>query len=224
MNIFEQHAGFTGRFDADSTGDSLLSLFTQAAEIRQKLGVRGYLLNNYLSMFLAAANTVLSFEAAEEGFGRSNDLRKLCFSVLDGTEKEKDHPLYSRAVNIHLEKREMMQYQERQTKMNLFYTIMFDEFLPLAVGQYLEEAKENISNAYDRPTFLSLYRDIVEEAGEPLMESLNLRLKQRFLVAPLVSVFVQGLNNDLLYSLTTRDRETSRQVFQLLLDGLVLKA
>lgn len=179
MNIFEQYAGFTGRFDADSTGGSLLSLFTQTAEIRQKLGVRGYLLDNYLSMFLAAADTVLSFEAAEEGFSRSNDLRKLCFSVLDGTEKEKDHPLYNRAVNIHLEKREMMQYQERQTKMNLFYTIMFDEFLPLAVGQYLEEAKESISNAYDRPTFLSLYRDIVEEVGEPLMESLNLRLKQR---------------------------------------------
>lgn len=218
MNIFEQHAGFTGRFDADSTGGSLLSLFSQAAEIRQKLGVRGYLLDNYLSMFLAAANTVLSFEAAEEGFSRSNDLRKLCFSILDGSEKEKGHPLYNRAMNTHLEKREMMQYQERQTKMNLFYTFMFDEFLPFAVGQYLEEAKNEISNAYDQPTFLSLYRDIAEEVGEPLMESLNLRLKQRFLVAPLASVFVQGLNNDLLYTLTTRDRETSRQVFQLLLD------
>ena len=220
MNIFEQHSGFTGRFDTDSTGGTLLSLLTQAAEIRQKLGVRGYLLDNYLAMFLEAANTVLSFEAAEEGFSRSNDLRKLCFSILDNTEKEKDHPLFNRAVNTYLEKRDMMQYQERQTKMNLFYTFMFDEFLPISVGQFLGKAKEDISKAYDRPTFLSLYRDIVAEVGEPLMESLNLRLKQRFLMAPLTSVFVQGLNNDLLYTLTTRDRETSRQVFQLLIDGL----
>lgn len=218
MNIFEQHTGFTGCFGSNSTGGTLLSLLAQAAEIRQKLGVRGYLLDNYLSMFLEAANTMLTSEVAEEGFSRSNDLRKLCFSVLDGSEKEKGHPLYNRAVNTHLEKLDMMQYQERQTKMNLFYTLLFDEFLPLAVNQYLEEAKNEISNAYDQPTFLSLYRDIVEEVGEPLMESLNLRLKQRFLVAPLASVFVQGLNNDLLYTLTTRDRETSRQVFQLLLD------
>jgi len=31
--------------------------------------------------------------------------------------------------------------------------------------------------------------------------------------------FLQGMTNDLLYSLACRDAETSRQVFQLVLDG-----
>ena len=52
------------------------------------------------------------------------------------------------------------------------------------------------------------------------MESLNLKLKQNFLVAPLVPVFIQGFANDLLYRLTSRDIETSKQVFQLLSDSM----
>ena len=51
------------------------------------------------------------------------------------------------------------------------------------------------------------------------METLNLRLKQRFLTAPLVPVFVQGATNDLLYCLLHRDSETNKQIFQLLVDG-----
>lgn len=51
------------------------------------------------------------------------------------------------------------------------------------------------------------------------MEMLNLRLKQRFLTAPLVTVFVQGATNDLLYCLLHRDSETNKQIFQLLVDG-----
>lgn len=55
------------------------------------------------------------------------------------------------------------------------------------------------------------------------METLNLRLKQRFLIAPLVPVFAQGLTNDLLYCLTSRDSETNRQIFQLAIDAIVDK-
>ena len=50
------------------------------------------------------------------------------------------------------------------------------------------------------------------------METLNLRLKQRFLIAPLVPVFVQGLTNDLLYCLLHRDSETNKQIFQLMME------
>jgi hypothetical protein len=43
-------------------------------------------------------------------------------------------------------------------------------------------------------------------------------LGQRFLIGKAMDIFLQGMTNQLLYSLTYRDRETSKQVFQLLLD------
>jgi len=53
-----------------------------------------------------------------------------------------------------------------------------------------------------------------------MMEELNTKIRQRFLIAPLAAVFAQGVTNELLFQLTDRDRETSRQMFQLLLDTL----
>jgi hypothetical protein len=55
------------------------------------------------------------------------------------------------------------------------------------------------------------------------MEQLNLMLKERFFTVPVVAGFMQGLTNDLLYSLTYRDSETSRQIFQLLMDAMSIE-
>ena len=50
------------------------------------------------------------------------------------------------------------------------------------------------------------------------MEQLNLPFCQRFLNIKAMDIFLLGMTNQLLYSLTYRDRETWSQVFQLLLD------
>ena len=52
------------------------------------------------------------------------------------------------------------------------------------------------------------------------MEELNQRIKQRFLIVPQAVAFTQGVSDKLLCKLTSRDFETSRQMFQLLLDSL----
>ena len=66
-----------------------------------------------------------------------------------------------------------------------------------------------------------LYEQISALAGESMMEELNRLLKQRFLIAPPTAVFMQGLTNDLACRLADRDHKTSRQMFQLFLDGLL---
>lgn len=220
MNIFETHAGFSGRFDPDSTGGSLLSLLTLARDIRLKLGRQGYLLDSYLSLFLEAANAVLIYEAADDGFERGGELRSLCFNVIDRGGTEKDHPFYGKALNTLIARTDILHYQERQTRMNLLYAILSDEFLPFIATHFQQEANDRLGTAYDSQKLIDLFDRISGVVGEPLMETLNLRLKQRFLLTPLVTVLAQGVTNDLLYCLTSRDSETSKQVFQLLLDSI----
>lgn len=102
MNIFETHEGFSGRFDPDSTGGTLLSLLTLAGDIRLKLGRQGYLLDSYLSLFLEGANAMLAYEAGSDGFERGGELRSLCFDVLDRDGTERDHPFYETALNAQI--------------------------------------------------------------------------------------------------------------------------
>ena len=218
MKIFETHEGFSGRFDPDSTGGTLQSLLTLAGDIRSKLGRQGYLLDNYLSLFLEGANAMLAYEAGSDGFERGGELRSLCFDVLDRDGTERDHPFYNTALNALIGRVDIMRCQERQTRMNLLYASLADEFLPFAVKHFLREAESRIGDNCDIPKLTDLYQRISEAVGETKMETLNLRLKQRFLTAPLVTVFVQGATNDLLYCLLHRDSETNKQIFQLLMD------
>jgi len=52
------------------------------------------------------------------------------------------------------------------------------------------------------------------------MEQLHLLLKQKFVVPSALSSFVQGLNNDLLCRLLTKDIETNKLGFQLPMDNI----
>ncbi len=183
-----------------------------------KLGRQAYLLDSYLSLFMEGANAILAYEAGSDGFERGGELRSLCFDMLDRGGAEKDHPFYDTALNTLIGRVDIMRCQERQTRMNLPYATLADEFLPFAVKHFLREAESRIGDNCDAPKLTDLYRRISEAAGEALMETLNLRLKQRFLTAPMVPVFVQGATNDLLYCLLHRDSETNKQIFQLLMD------
>ena len=69
-------------------------------------------------------------------------------------------------------------------------------------------------------TLQELYQNICCFVDEALMEELNQRLRRRFQTVSLQSAFLQGYADDLLYQLTWRDPESSKQIFQLLLDIL----
>ena len=62
------------------------------------------------------------------------------------------------------------------------------------------------------------YRICEAIGGEKEMEHLNLLFCQQFLITKVMDIFHQGMTNQILYLLTYRDRETSKLVFQLLLD------
>lgn len=220
MNIFETYTEFFGHFDSDSTGGSLLSLLTLARNIRLKLGRQGYLLDSYLSLFLDAANAVMVYEAADNGFNRSGKLRRLCFDIIDRGDMEKDPRIYNTALKAMIAQTDVLRYQERHTRMSLLFAILSDEFLFSTVKYFKQEMDDRLNAAYDSQELIYLFKRISEAVGEPLMETLNLRLKQRFILVPLVTVFSQGVTNDLLYCLTSRDGETSKQVFQLLMDSI----
>lgn len=112
-------------------------------------------------------------------------------------------------------------YQERYTKVYLLMILIADDIMKYSVNHFIKEQSENLAETIDEIRMKELYEQISYVVGESMMEELNLKLKQRFLIAPAVMVFAQGMNDDLLYRLTTRDCETSKQMFQLFLDNMI---
>lgn len=219
MNIFQDNDSFLGCLDSGLTEDSLLSIFKLAKQIRLRLGKQGYLLEHYLSMiFEAISNGNLSHECADEGFETGGGLQGLLFHVLDGTESQNPHPLYPRMKEIYEQYADKLIFQESYTKLSILVFLLADEMMKSSTEKYVQEQKNDMAGVVDTIRIQEVYEKISHITGESMMEELNQRIKQRFLIAPATALFAQGFTDELLYKLTYRDVETSRQIFQLLMD------
>lgn len=219
MNIFHHTDSFFSCPGSGVTEDSLLSIFKLAKQIRLRLGKQGYLLDHYLSMiFEGMSGGQLAFESADEGFQIGGDLQGLLFHVLDGTEPQHEHPLYSRMKELYEQYADKLIFQERYTNLCILLLFLTDEAMGNSTRKFLKEQVTNIGGSLDIIRVQEVYDQISHIAGESLLEELNQRIKQRFIIAPASALFAQGFTDELLYKLTYRDIETSRQMFQLLLD------
>jgi ribosomal protein L31 len=217
MNIFENESGILGSASLDNLKRSFEEFFKQATEIRIRLGNHGYLLDKYLSYLFETTNGILAYEAASEGFETESTLSSLCTEILRGDVKSNDHPFYEQVkafIDAH-----PLKYQESFTKLSLYDVMLSCSYLESVYEQYYSDIIADIRAFLDIVDLNSLYNKICETLGrEKDMEHLNLLFCQRFLIVKAMDIFLQGMNNQLLYSLTYRDRETSKQVLQLLLD------
>jgi len=217
MNIFENESGFLGDASVKHLKNSFIEFIKQAAEIRTKLGKQGYLLDKYLSYLFETSNEILAYEAASEGFETGGILSGLFSEILSGDPKNTDHPFYNE-VKAYIEAHPLIS-QERATKVSLYCSILIERCLGSMSEEYYERIESSAHDVLDVSDFRKLYDRIVEVLGdEESMKNLNLLFRQRFLIVTAMAAFLQGITNDLLYSLTYRDRESSKQIFQLLLD------
>ena len=220
MNIFQNRDSLFGCLDSEVVSDSLLSLFRLAKQIRLRLGKQGYLLDNYLSHIFMGLDRGLASNAAEEGNDVSSTFQRLFFHLLDGTEPSKPHPLYPRMREVYEQHADKLAFQERYTNLCQLMFPLADELMAYATAEFVKEQDNNLNGVVDGVYLRELYDKISHLAGEAMMEELNQKIKQRFLIAPQAVAFAQGFTDELLCKLANRDHETSRQMFQLLMDSL----
>lgn len=218
MNIFYDKIAFWGNLDKEVTEDSLPSIFRLAKQIRLRLGKQGYLLDNYLNLIFQGLDEGFTSEIMNEGEEISCSLQQLLRHVLNGTEPAKPHPLYQRMREVLEQHKEILSFQEQYTRGCLLMALLADEWMAHTVAEFVEEQNKFLFETGDIVYLRQLYDEICRLAGESLMEDLNRRLQRRFLIVSKVPAFAQGFTDDLIGRLSWRDRETSKQIFQLLLD------
>lgn len=214
MNIFKKEKDYL----QSNTLEYYLSdkdFFAIMKSIRGQLGEKGYWLDNYVGKILEAINQHLISDCAEEGFTSFSILRRICTDILDGCD-EIEHPIYPAAKQA--VQKYKGKYQERETIRALTSAVTFREFSKTAVKVFIEEKSCGVTEKIDNMKQQEWYQAMSVIVGEHQMECLNAEIKRTFLIVPALEAYLQGMTNDYMYCLLHRDRETSRQVFQLLLD------
>ena len=218
LNTFFEYEGIIGKAETAHLDRALREFFELAAAIRRGLGKQGYLLDKYVSCVLEAANATLLFSSADDGFQTFSDLRNLCLEIMDGKTDNKGHSLYEK-IKEHIGAHPLA-HQERYTKLSVYCVALAGDFLEYAAERFALEQRKEAPPTFDMAYLRDLYRQISTIiGGEEQLERLNLLIRQRFMLVTPMAGFLQGMADDLLHDLVYRDAESSRQVFQLLMDS-----
>ena len=220
MNIFQNAETFYGGESKEVAEVPLLSIFRLAKQIRLQLGPKGYLLDSYLDIMFQGLMIGSVSDVLEDGLNAAFDLQpSLLRHIVEGAKPDMPHPLYHRAQEVYEQYPSVKSCQEHRTRMYLLMALLGDMSLASALSEFAAEQHSCLLSTIDVVVLQELYRDICRYVNESLMEELNRKLR-RFQVVSLRDAFLQGYTNDLLYQLTWRDPESSKQIFQLLLDIL----
>ena len=217
MNIFNKESVFLGEHPFEALADATKEIFKLAKKIKTSLGEQGYLLDNYLSMVLESANDCLAQDAAITGFEGFSDRFPICTAIQGEHFKDKTkHPFYEKAKKYVEE--HTFKFQEKSTVRDLYCAALADEFITFTVKKFIEKEKDELREVFESIQLQEYHSKIAYLVGEEKISRLAELLKSRFLIARPVNIFLQAMTNHLLYCLTKRDKETSKQVFQLILD------
>jgi len=217
LNKYKTYMDFLGTDDPLQLRPNTDGWIPIAKDIRGKLGAKAYLLDNYLGFVFEGLHHVSARDAAEDGDNASTLLWNAIRYVMTGDEEQGNkNPLYQQAkeyVDAH-----PLPYREELTQHNIYYIVLAN-ILPIhQLPQYLHRVRPPVAKM-DIVRLRELYREIGMLLGDfDPMEQLGESIQASFQVTDASHIYMQGTVEALLYSLTYRDNETSKQVFQLMLE------
>ena len=221
MNIFKNTRDFIGNYNDETGIGSVFEMLSVSKEIQTKLGKQAYLMDAYLTMFLTASQ-YKSVRCVEEYVeSTTSELWAFCRSIIGKQKDYKSHPLYARANEILNSQIHAQDYQEEYTSHYILCIAIVDDYIDLVVKEFIKTHNFELSTLFEVTRFRELYAQISYVIGEAPMERFNLLLQQRFLVSPILPIFIKAINSDLLFTLLSRDDETNKQIFQLARDILL---
>ena len=200
MNIFKDYSGFHGEIKIENLNKDLQNFFELSKEIRNELGSKAYLFDEYVLSVLKGINAVNASCAIDDCFDATGKWNKLIYEYVAEQPPE---------------------FQEQSTINDFRVIETANDYFAQAVEWHKNKCRDRMVHEMDIINVRRLYDEICRRLGrEELMERLNFAIRQRFLIANSEAVFMQGLSENLLHSLINRDIETNNSIFTLVLNKL----
>lgn len=215
MNPYKTYEDFLGTNDPQRLQTNTDGWLPLAQGIREKLGGKGYLLDNYLAFVFEGLEHTRAADAANAGNDATTVLwNAIRFAMASDEERGRKNPLYPQAkecMDTH-----PLPYQEEMTRQHIYYVMLAAHVPEHQLSDYIYQARPPVAKM-DIVRLRELYQEIGTLLGDfDPMERLGKSIRSSFQITDAAHIFMQSAAEVLLYSLTYRDNETSKQVFQLL--------
>ena len=216
MNIFIETQRFFVGTPLHAVIDADENFLQLASKIRQELGERAFNLDEYLSTILNAAYLWLVQQALEEAEVDFADIRFVCMDIIDDENALHDHEYYP-ALKEYIDKNRS-RFQDRYTLIIMACAAVAPKFMMCMAKRHFDSLAEEYNKAMDVVELRYIYRELTYAVGEQDVDRLNELIKRRFFISMAGDVYLQALTEQYLMELQYRDKETSRQIIQIMLD------
>jgi len=216
LNIFIETQRFYVGMPLHAVVDTDENFLQLALKIRQQLGERAFKLDEYLATILNAANLWSVQQASEDAEVDFADIRSVCKDIIDDENALHDHECYP-ALKEYIDKNRS-RFQERYTLIIMACAAVAPEFMVCMAKRHFDSLAEEYNKAMDVVELRHIYRELTYAVGEQDVDRLNELIKRRFFISMAGDVYLQALTEQYLMELQYRDKETSRQIIQIMLD------
>lgn len=196
------------------------ALFWEAGKLRARLGEQAHLLDEYLATLMETVNRTSAYDAVTDGFECISNLRELCRDVIRGEKENTDRPFYGQVEDFI--GTNPLDCREISTKISLYTALLSGNYIEAMAERFRKELKSDLLEEFDPVGFQKLRDRLCDElGGTEEMDRIDRLFKQSFQIVFPMAGWLQGIADSLLGDLLSRDQESGRLNFQLLLDGKV---
>ena len=189
MDIFEAYLS-----SPDESTTSFSFFFESAQDLRESLGMKGYLLDHYLSLYFRLIAQIDFVSLQDEV---SEAMATIMRSISD-TEAEKAFAC-----------------QEVYTRQILWMTSHADALLEQAMQDFIQEKTLSSETSVDIIDLRQTEEKIKVLIGQEKLESFQRMFLHRFLFSSVAQLFLQGMTTEFIRRFLTTDIETGSEVFRI---------
>ena len=217
--MFEDQELLYGNCHFDSIKKAMSNFWRVASDIREELGDKSYYLDEYLLIILSIIGSAYTSNVAFSGETIYTELLVVASSVCGSIVGRKSHELYNdikKYIDDHPNN-----CLEIDTKSELYTSQFILDYVQDIVNSFKKELIDNSVN-YNMPDYaisVDRFNQIVNIIGKEKAAHLESAIEEAFIVSPVSLILVQSILTRLAEGLCLRGPQTSKQIFQLILDS-----
>jgi hypothetical protein len=215
---FEKEGDLIGDVSVKNMRCSMEVLFWEAGKLRVRLGKQAHLLDEYLTTLMEAVNRTSAYDAVTEGFQRISELRETCRDVIRGEKRNMDRPFYGQVEDFI--GTTPLDCREVSTKISLYTVLLSGNYIEAMAEQFIRKLKSDLLEELELVRLQKLRGELCDELGDSEeVDRIDRLFRQSFMTVSPMACWLQGITDALMGDLISRDLESSKLNFQLLLDG-----
>ena len=216
MNIFENRNRFFGKPNFISIQNHIDEFWNLSREIKNELGGKGYYLDEYLHLIFETLADIDLLTASCIADSIYSSILKDCYIIFDDTpihEKSKFFEFVKKYVDEH-----PLDFEEDHTKVEFYGGKIILENLEMLNKEFKDRYKDKILTRIDYPAANELFKKISSIVGKEKAEHFNDVIAEAFVFGPICISISQHLVARAIGMLLYCDPESSKQIYQLVVD------